>query len=248
MAEAKSKFSNFKEAFCAYHRCPPEGFLRKALFYGIPPSRRLLAIPIYLFNRSFFAIDFGILEALAGARTAEEFSVTLDELTFTSRVERSIRRGFFGIRISESRLFDSWEAVAPFVRVPEESIEGGTVTPNPRPNPRFEQATMDGPPGRETPLQAVVARRLRRATAEVTCGKPVELAAREAGLSGEVEFLRLLAQQAGSDPAMRWLLGQMQLARRVQQLEREVAGLHVIIGDRELQLQRLQQEQEVPTV
>ena len=247
MAEAKPEFSNFKEAFCAYHRCAPKAYARKALFLGIPPSRRLLALPIYLFNRSFFAIDFGILETLGEARTSDEFTGMLDELSSTSRLERSIRRGVLGIRISGSRLIHSWEAVAPFVRPPEARVDRGTVTPNaPRPNPRFEPTTGAEPAGREIPLQAVVARRLHRAASEVTSGKPVELAAHDAGLAGEAEFVRLLAQQAGSDPAMKWLLGQMQLSQRIHELERENTGLKVLLGDRELQIQRMRQEQSSP--
>jgi len=249
MAEAKPEFSNFKEAFCAYHRCAPDAYLRKALFLSIPPSRRLLAIPIYLFNQSFFAIDFGILETLGEARTSDQFTGMLDELSSTSRLERSIRRGILGIRISGSRLMHSWEAVAPFVRAPDAVVERGTVTYNaPRPNPRFEPATDVESAGREIPLQAVVARRLHRAASDVTSGKPVELAARDAGLAGEAEFVRLLAQQAGSDPTLRWLLGQMQLTSRIQELERENTGLKVLLGDRELQLQRVRHEQKAPVV
>ena len=62
MSDPVAQFRNFQEAFCAYHRCSPKVYARKALFMGIPFTRRLLAIPIYVFNRAFFAIDMGIIE------------------------------------------------------------------------------------------------------------------------------------------------------------------------------------------
>lgn len=230
MSEAKPEFTNFKEAFCAYHRCGPEGYLRKALFCGIPFSRRLLAYPIYLFNRSFFALDFGLLESLGEARNQDEFDGILDELSSTSRVERSIRRGVFGIRISGDNLLLEWDRVKAYVKPPPEvRTEPGKVTPR----VLTERVSPSESASREGALPAVVARRLHRAASDVTAGKGVEAAARAAGLAGEVEFRRLLAQQAGSDPALRWLNEQLELGMRVKQLEDEVAGLRVLLGEKE---------------
>ena len=130
MSATKPEFRNFKEAFCAYHRCPETAYARKALFLGIPFTRRLLAYPIFLFNRSFFAIDFGILDSLGEARSVEEFTGILNELSGTSRVERSIRRGVIGIRVSGTRLMAEWDQVAKYVKPPEAKAgELGRVTP-----------------------------------------------------------------------------------------------------------------------
>jgi len=193
MAVVKPEFSNFKEAFCAYHRCAVESYPRKALFYAIPFSRRLLALPIYLFNRTFFAIDFGIIETLGGARSEEEFSSMLDELASTSRLERSIRRGILGIRISGSRLMEAWEAVAPYVRVPEVVSEHGKVTPQ----ARLERPLSWETAVRDAPLPAVVSRRLHRAATDVATGKPVESAARDAGLAARFHLKPFALDQFG---------------------------------------------------
>jgi len=238
MAEDKAQFGNFKEAFCAYYRCEPKAYARKALFVGIPASRRLLAVPIYLFNRPFFAIDVGIIESLGEARTSAEFSSMLDELCSTSRVERSIRRGILGIRVSGGKLMAQWELVADYVRKPVLSTETGKVTPKAKP----ERPVASESAARETALPVVVARRLHRAATDVTCGKPVDAAARDAGLAGEAEFRKLLAQGAGEDPALKWLQGQMVMAERLKELERDNAGLRVLLGDKELQIQRLKGE------
>lgn len=238
MSEAKQQFSNFKEAFCAYYRCEPKAFSRKALFLGIPVTRRLLAIPIYVFNRAFFAIDMGIIESLGEARSSEEFSSMLDELSNTSRLERSIRRGLLGIRVSGGKLMAQWQLVAPYVLKPVLSSEMGTVTPK----AKSERPVASEAAARTVSLPVVVARRLHRAATDVTCGKPVDVAARDAGLAGEAEFLKLLAQGAGEDPALQWLQGQMLMAERLRELERDNAGLRVLLGDKELQIQRLKGE------
>ena len=238
MSEDKAQFSNFKEAFCAYYQCAPKAYARKALFLGIPATRRLLAVPIYLFNRPFFAIDVGIIESLGEARSSEEFSSMLDELCSTSRVERSIRRGILGIRVSGGKLMAQWELVAAHIRKPVLATEKGTVTPK----AKSERPAASEAAAREVALPAVVARRLHRAATDVTCGKPVDVAARDAGLAGEAEFLKLLAQGAGEDPALRWLQAQMVMAERLKELERDNAGLRVLLGDKELQIQRLKGE------
>lgn len=237
MSAAKPEFNNFKEAFCAYHRCSEAAYLRKALFLGIPLSRRLLAYPIYLFNRSFFAIDLGILENLADVRSEDEFVAVLDELSSTSRVERSIRRGLVGIRISGTRLTSEWDQVAKYVRPPASKAgEVGRVTP--RNSVERPVAAEAGP--REGPLPAVVARRLHRAAKDVTVGKPMDVAAMEAGLAGEAEFRKLLSQHCGDDPALRWLNAQLEQSARIRELENEVAGLRVLLGERELLSRKLQ--------
>jgi hypothetical protein len=236
MSEAKPQFKNFKEAFCAYHRCSEAAYARKALFLGIPFTRRLLAYPIYLFNRSFFAIDFGILDSLGEARSEEEFTGMLDELSATSRVERSIRRGVVGIRISGTRLMSEWDQVARYVKPPESTAgERGRVTPR----ATGERPVNSEAISREAPLPAVVARRLHRAAKDVTTGKSMDQSALDAGLTGEAEFRKLLAQHCGDDPALRWLNTQLEQSVRIRELENEVAGLRVLLGERELLIREL---------
>ncbi len=238
MSAAKPEFKNFKEAFCAYHRCSEAAYTRKALFLGIPVTRRLLAYPIYLFNRSFFAIDFGILESLGEVRSEDEFTGILDELSATSRVERSIRRGVVGIRISGTRLMSEWDQVAKYVKPPESKAgELGRVTPR----TTSERPVNSEVISRESPLPVVVARRLHRAATDVTTGKPMDQAALDAGLAGEAEFRKLLAQHCGEDPALRWLNTQVGQSVRIRELENEVAGLRVLLGERELLIRELRE-------
>jgi hypothetical protein len=236
MSAAKPEFKNFKEAFCAYHRCPEAAYTRKALFQGIPFTRRFLAYPIYLFNRSFFAIDFGILESLGEARNEDEFTGILDELSATSRVERSIRRGVVGIRISGTRLMSEWDQVAKYVKPPESKAgEIGRVTPRTAAERPVNSETIS----RDAPLPAVVARRLHRAAKDVTTGKSMDQAAMDAGLAGEAEFRKLLSQHCGDDPALRWLNAQVEQSVRIRELENEVAGLRVLLGERDLLVREL---------
>ena len=92
---------------------------------------------------------------------------------------------------------------------------------------------------REAPLPAVVARRLHRAATDVTTGKSMDQAALDAGLTGEAEFRKLLAQHCGDDPALRWLNAQVEQSVRIRDLENEVAGLRVLLGERELLIREL---------
>lgn len=119
MAESKPQFANFGEAFCAYYRVRPEKYERAVLWRALPWSRRLLAVPILVFNRTFFATDLDIIRNLKPIQSVEEFSLQLDELYAVNRVERNIRRGFFGIRASGSRLMHLWKLVEPYVNSPK---------------------------------------------------------------------------------------------------------------------------------
>lgn len=115
MADTKPQFANFKEAFCAYYRIRPEKYGRAVLWRSLPWTRRVLAAPILIFNRTFFATDLDIIRSLAPIRSAEEFAWQLDELHAVNRLERNIRRGFLGIRASGGRLMNLWKTVEPYV-------------------------------------------------------------------------------------------------------------------------------------
>lgn len=118
MGENKAQFANFKDAFCAYYRIPPEKYARAVLWRALPFSRRLLALPILAFNSTFFATDLDIIRSLGAMQSSENFSLQLDELHAVNRLERNIRRGIFGIRASGSKLMGLWKTVEPFVIPP----------------------------------------------------------------------------------------------------------------------------------
>ena len=67
----------------------------------------------------------------------------------------------------------------------------------------------------------------------------MEQAALDAGLAGEAEFRKLLAQHCGEDPALRWLNTQVEQSVRIRELENEVVGLRVSLGERDRLIREL---------
>ncbi len=122
MADQKPQFSNFKDAYCAYYRVTPEKYGESVLWRSLPLTRRLLALPILAFNRTFFATDLDIIRSLGPMQSSENFSLQLDELHAVNRLERNLRRGILGIRASGSRLMDLWKVVEPYVTPPPEPV------------------------------------------------------------------------------------------------------------------------------
>ncbi len=251
MAGDKAEFNTFREAICAYYGWRPEKYEKRLFFKAIPPTRRLLALPIYWFNRPFFAVDFGIIDSLGDSRSEDEFAGLLDELSGTTRVERSIRRGVLGIRITGTRLLAEWHKVAAYVKEPD-YMGKGTVTPklatdrNERVDRmgRLERPERGDRPertgdGGARDLTVVVLRRLRRAAADIGNGVPTEKAVESAGLVGETEFRQLVMAHGEGDPVLGRLREQYLLKERIRELEAENVGLKSRLADREDQLYRL---------
>ncbi|KAB2654746.1 MAG: hypothetical protein DVB31_16440 [Verrucomicrobia bacterium] len=230
-------FPNFREAYCAYYRCRPEEFQRRAFFRAMDPFHRLLGLPIYAFNKPFFAMDFGVIDSIGDARTQSEFEFAMDELIGINNVERSIRRGVMGIRISGSRLTALWERLYPFIEPPvrEVPLREAKVVPQ----SSIMRRPVDGVRTSGSDMGPHLVRRLRVATDAVISGIPVEQAAKDAGFAAESEFVEALRQRAESHPPSRWLLSQMQLAAHVGELEGELARTKALIADQQMALARL---------
>jgi hypothetical protein len=232
------KFPNLRGAFCAYYRCKPEEYQKRAFFAGISAFKKPFILPIYWFNKPFFAVDFGVIDSLGDARTETEYEYALDELMGVNRVERSIRRGLLGLRVSERLLMILWRRLAPYIEAPVDH------TPPMRPEAnlqaafggRMAETVASGP--RE--LSPPTLRRLRVATEAIQSGVPVGQAATEAGFVSEAEFKEALSARAVSHDGSRWLLSQLQLGARVKELESDLADLKALLGEQQLQQARRQ--------
>lgn len=237
MAKAPTpKFPNFREAFCAYYRCRPEDYQRRAFMRAMNPFKMVLGLPIYTFNKPFFAMDFGVVDSIGDARTESEFGFAMDELIGINRVERSIRRGLLGIRISGSRLKAMWETLKPYIEAPaaEAPRVDAAVVPQDIIGRRAPEA---GPAGAALAPQLV--RRLRSASDAVISGVPVAQAVAEAGFESEADFVAALRSRADVHGQSRWLLAQLELAGKLAALESELAHARSVIADQQVELSRL---------
>ncbi len=231
------KYGNFREAYCAYYRCRAQDFQKRAFFRAMGPFHRMLGLPIYWFNKPFYAMDFGIIDSVGEARTSTEFDAAQEELMGINRVERSIRRGLLGIRISGPRLDAMWQRLSPYIEPPPEVALAEDVAVVP-------QTTISrrGVDGSRTPgdlLTPHVIRKLRLAMDAVVAGVPVEKAAEEAGFARVGEFTDALRNRSVSHEPSRWLLSQIELAARVRVLEAEVMQGKNLIADQQMALSRL---------
>jgi len=269
MAESKPQFANFGQAFCAYYRVKPAKYGRAVLWRSLPWSRRLLALPILAFNRTFFATDLDIIRNLEASQSAEEFSLQLDELYAVNRIERNIRRGFLGIRASGSKLMNLWKTVEPYVAPPND-LTGTVASPLAvarSPGPAQATARLSpaiarrvgrapssassespefvdyGDTGRAPASEAsgLILRRIQRACDEVVSGTPVEEAVSRSGLDNVPQFLRLLAENATSKPSFRWLHEQLSQAERNRQIAAENAELKRTLNQQSIELARLRE-------
>ena len=231
------KYGSFREAYCAYYRCRPQDYQKRAFFRAMGPFHRMLGLPIYWFNKPFFAMDFGIVDSVGDARSATEFEAALDELMGINRVERSIRRGLMGIRISGPRLTAMWKRLLPYIELlPEEAPREDVAVV---PQTTISRRTVDGSPTSGGMLTPHVIRKLRVAMETVISGVPAEKAALDAGFARPEEFLEALRNRAISHEPSKWLLSQIELVVRVRELEAEVAQGKNLIADQQMALSRL---------
>ena len=231
------KYGNFREAYCAYYRCRAQDFQKRAFFRAMGPFRRTLGLPIYWFNKPFFAMDFGIIDSVGDARTATEFDSAQEELMGITRVERSIRRGLLGIRISGPRLNAMWKRLSPYIEPPAEVALAEAVAVVPQTT--ISRRMVDGSPAPGDILTPHVIRKLRLAMEAVISGVPAAKAAEDAGFGRVADFTDALRNRAVSHEPSRWLLSQIELVARVRALEDEVAQGKNLIADQQMALSRL---------
>lgn len=245
MAKTHPKFPNFRDAFCAYYRCRPEDFQKRAFLRAVHPLKLPFALPIYAFNKPFFAMDFGIIDSMGDARTETEYEFAMDELIGINRVERSIRRGLLGIRISGSRLSAMWKRLEPYVEPPVIEVPRPDVSVVPQDTIGRRASEASGLGGRELAPQLV--RRLKTAYEAITSGVPVPEAAVTAGFADEAEFLSVLEARAHTTPSARWLQEQLQLAARVRELEADLTRMKSLLADQYLDRSRARPSGDLPS-
>jgi hypothetical protein len=176
----------------------------------------LPAIPIYLFNRRFFAKDFDAIRAFGAARTPEEMTSVGAEFATVNRLERSIRRGFLSIRISGTRLLSLYERLLPYVREPQTEPEATFV---PKEAAIDKVVSVRAEAGR-IEASAAALRKLRQAHAEITAGRAVDQVIAGLGYT-EDDFLETLEQNGAGNPDFGWLHEYVIRERRLREVESE---------------------------
>lgn len=232
------QFATFREAFCAYYRCRPEAFERKALWKGLYRHAVLLAIPIWLFNKRYFHKDLEVVRQFGNCRSSEEFTLVTGEFSTTNRLERSIRRGFMRIRVSGTRLVDIHNRLSRYVKPHEGSTISGFVV---------KAAAMDAAPtrpgdvpGARTDGSALVIRKLKQAHDEITAGRPIAETLKGLAFT-EASITQALETNATVSPNFPWLRQHIQRERRLGELEEENARLLRKVASQSMEIDRLRE-------
>lgn len=116
-------------------------------------------------------------------------------------------------------------------------------------NPTAEASDPMGSPGAwgaQTPggvgdaaaSSSVLLRRLKRACDDICLGQPPAEAVARAGLDDVGQLRRLLEVNGASNPAFRWMLGQLQQGDRVAALESELAQVKRLLAEQAVELDR----------
>jgi hypothetical protein len=229
MASNDPSFPNFKEAFCAIHRCRPDQFVSTVLNRSIPIWFRPLAALTFRFNPRLFSVEVDVIESMGRSSSGREVTSAVSELQGLRRVERSFWRSI-GLRADEERLLEQWARVRPVVtqKAVPDFVEQPILAP---------AVHSSSNPQREVP--AVVVRKARQLHLDITSGRPVGEVLAAAGLN-EAEFLRLLEAHAAGNPGLAWLHGQMLLGQRIRDLETQNESLSKTVTAQSVEINRLQ--------
>lgn len=235
MAETGTQYSNFKDAYCAVHRCPPDGFVAHVFSRSLGLGAAVLGRLFGLKNQDLFGPDFEAIEAIGAATSITEFQQLLDDLDNRRLVERSFRRQTLGVRSSTARLNRLLRPLAVSIRppapvVPTSPVVRSALEPaGPRPRLQPER------PGEATPPDSkeggtLMVRRLRRFHADVVAGRPIEAAAKNAGFKLE-EIPGALSEHKADFADLNWLLEQLVQRDEVSRLRTENEQLRRVVAD-----------------
>jgi hypothetical protein len=220
--ETRKTFTTFKEAFCHRYGCPPEKFEGKVLFKCMQPFRAPLALPLWWFNKAFFATDIEAIQSVGITGRREAFAAALDNLYHANKLDRSIRRGILGIRVSGSRLMALRKDLDPWLDAPSHRIKNTEIKPSTAPQP----------------VRATVStRKLREVHTAVTHGAPIESAAEAQGFTLP-ELREALAGHQG-EPAFAWLARHLGHEQRLAEAEAEITGLRAAMAAQSAELVEL---------
>jgi len=225
MASSAPTYANFKEAYCAVHRCKPADFVPHVLNRSVPLLFRPLAAVTYRFNPRLFSAEVDVIESMGRSSSSREVSLAISELDGLRRVERSFWRGI-GLRAGGDRLIAMWDRVKSLVAKP--------AVPTYIEQPILA-AAPPGTPSIQREIPSVVVRKVRQVQQEIISGRPLGEVLAAAGLNEE-EFLGLLASHSAGNQGLAWLRGQLLLGRRVADLEAENARLSKTVTDQSVEL------------
>jgi hypothetical protein len=233
MPDDQASFPNFREAYCAYHGCSAEKYVRHLLMRSVPLLLRPLARLTLMTNPGLFSVEVDAIQRLGMARSGPEVADAISELDNLSRVERSFWR-VVGLKANPGRMRDDWALLGSHVRGPE--VVPITELPKaPAERRRASAPVADGVPGRESPLML---RKLRAAQQEIVSGRPLAEVLRGVDLE-EGEFRRQLEIHAPGNAALAWLLEALQARERVAALERSVEEMSRQAEEQTAELRRL---------
>lgn len=233
------QFSTFREAFCAYYRCRPEAFERKAFWKSVYRHALLFAVPIWLFNRRFFHADLELIRQFGNCRSAEELSVATGEFSTTNRLERSIRRGKLRIRVSGTRLLALHNRLSRYVRPHAPDTISGYVVGGNALDPAPARAGESAPVRSEG--SALVTRRLKQAHDELTAGRSLREVLRNSGYTEEA-LIEALDQNSAGSPTFAWLRDYLRRERQLGRLEAENAQLLRKVANLSMEIDRLRED------
>lgn len=229
MASSKPRptFPTFKEAFCYRYRCKPENFEWRVLFKTIYIFRWPAALFFWLINKRLFVNDVETITSLGNTGHQSDFNAALTDLASKNRIERSIRRRVFRIRVSGSRLRSLRERLDPWIAPPAKTnqIIGHTV-----------RQTHLSPEGAGN----LSVRKVRQIHERVTRGHALNQALAEAGYKPG-DWPELLAVNAKADAGIAWLRDQYLRDERLAQTEAELNQLMRTVAAQAAELQELRE-------
>lgn len=211
MAESSPQFDTFKDAYCAAHGCAPDAYDRSVFRRCLYRHALFFARPVWWWNRYFFQPDFEVIAAIGRASTEDELRVLIDEFENLRNVERDLLHATLRIRISTTRLTETFQELLPLLKPATPSPVTGRAVP----------VASDRDAGDSSVL---LVRRLKRIHAEVVSGKPLDKAAVLAGLELS-EIPGLLARHKEGRPELGWLEEYLAQMEQVAKLREENARL-----------------------
>lgn len=216
------QFDTIRAAFCAVHRCAPEAFEKKVLWFGLHRHAWLPAHWMWWFERGYFVDDIGAIRHMGDARSEPELQRAIDDLENLKLVERSIRRGTLALCVSATRSIRLLQPLVPLLKpLPSQTeILRPLACFNPPAAGVPVRAVGAAEPGPRNEGTALTIRRLKRLHGDVVAGRDWKLALSDSGLGADrVEVL--LSENSEGRPELVWLRRYLSEHRELEQLREE---------------------------
>jgi hypothetical protein len=207
MAEQPNQqFDTIRDAFCAVHRCTPEAFEKKVLWFGLHRHAWLPAHWMWWFERGYFVDDIGAIRHMGDARSEAELQRAGDDLENLRLVERGIRRGTLALRVSSTRAIRLLQPLVPLLKPlpPAPELVRTPANFNTPAGGAFARVGTVAEGGPRNEGTALTVRRLKRLHADVVAGRDWHLALSDSGLDAE-RVDALLGNHAEGRPELVWL-------------------------------------------